>query len=71
MLTPEASMPSDPAPAGSDKVREALRTLAQFCVDQGYDTFRWTLRKGPHDPDGGVTDWRIIIRPASTPPATD
>lgn len=49
-------------------VNEALRTLAQHCIDEGYDAFAWALQDGPHDPDGGVTDWRVEIRPALPKP---
>ena len=43
----------------------ALRALARSSIDNGYNSFVWTLKKGAHDPDGGVTDWRIEIRPAT------
>lgn len=50
--------------ATPEAIRHALCVLAQACIDEGYDRMVWTLRDGPHDPDGGVTDWRIEVAPA-------
>ena len=47
----------------TDAILAALRALAQFCIEQGYDSFAWILRNGPTDPDGGVSCWRVRIEP--------
>ena len=53
---------------GTCQVRASIAVMARFCIDKGYDTFKWTLQGGPHDPDGGVSDWEVTIRPAGASP---